>query len=988
MIDRRAIKDRQVIRRVEVYSRWALLALPFNQVAEEQLRMVEEPYWDESRKHVVKHREVRRIAQGLRLGLDLRGGVEMVYRIDIPEGMEQEALEAQDMAAVVRRRIDQAGLKRPRVQHMGEGRILIQIPGSGATDIGRMRDIIKRTGRLEFRIVVDKKKRPKLYEEARKKDQKGEPPREGYHWYNLTRENPKTGEIEKEKVLVSDRIGLTGEGIDRVNIGRDPQSGDYQVNLSFTDSDAFYNLTVENVGEQLGILLDDVRDRERNLVKKGRLHSAPVINEPIPGNAQISGRFTRKDAEDLKYVLQSGSLKWPLVLESERRVGPYQGLQAVEDGQRAIIIGFLAVIVFILLYYHKAGVIANVALLLNLLILLAVLKTKAITLTLPGIAGILLTIGMSIDANVLIFERIREEIKKMTDKPLLKCLRDGHSKALVTIVDANLTTLITALILHLFGTGPVKGFAITLSIGIVVSMFTAIVVTRLLFEALIQAGLVKTLGMAEFFKRPNIPFISMRKASVTVSAVLVVAGLVYFFAGPGRRLGIEFMSGTRAQVNLKSPVSADVVRDKVRRAGYEDIEVQEVWERREEPGLSFAIRIGFAPSASVARVEAAGADGREIVLETNSPMEPEMAKKRLARRGVTDVDIEEQSAEGGRAAYALRTTNPASAARLDEAAKSVYGDERVVDDLRVAFREEDGTSLLVDPPVQVVERPDPGAEDGTVTVRVSLAKPTTPELLRRTLAAAEADVTVVPPGPDELTDGKTRSFTVHVEEGRAAEIERVLRQARFEDGTRMAKEAFASVEKIYPSVARRLGFQAGVALFLAFLAIVAYVWFRFEFRFGLAAVVALVHDVSITLAALALTGRELSLTIIAALLTIIGYSLNDTIVVFDRIRENRSTVRKTPFPDIVNLSINQTLSRTVLTSLTTLLAVVALFVFGGTAIEDFAFTLLVGVIVGTYSSMFIASPVLLMMGEQGALRGPLSARSARIARPLEGVRGR
>ncbi len=986
LIQREAVERRQVVDRVETYNLWARLTMPFNRVSEQEIRTVSPPTWDETRQHVIKHRQVRRIVHGLRLGLDLEGGVEMTYRIEMPEHVEHDPVEAEDMVEVIRQRIDRAGLTRPRVQHVGERHILIQIPGYGDAEISRTREIIQRTGRLEFRIVADRAQRGELYEEAEQSDQRGEPPPEGWRWYTLTREDPETGEVSSERVLVSDEIGLTGERIESVAVTRDMQTGEFQVNLRFTDPDLFYHLTADNVGRQLGIILDDVRDEEGNLVQTGELHSAPVIQQAIHGQARITGRFTQAESENLKYILQSGSLRWPLVMESERRIGPYQGMASVAAGRQAIIIGFLVVVAFILLYYRKAGIVANTALLLNLLLLLAAMKTQGITLTLPGIAGILLTVGMSIDASVLIFERIREEIKKKTDKPLLKCVRDGHSKAMVTIIDADLTTLITALILNLFGTGPVRGFAITLSIGIVVSMFTALVVIRILFDALILSGVLKSLPMAEFVKDPKIPFISVRKVALTVSAVLVVAGMVFFFGGPGRRLGIEFMSGTRVEVNFREPTTADQVRSMVAAAGYRDIEVQEVWWRGEEPGRSFAIRLGFIPEVRIAQEDEIAGGGRRVVIETNNPMPPDVARQRLADEGAPEVEIEEQPAERDEVAYVLTTADPAVADRLTDAARLVYGEGRVMEDLASAFTV-DGRMLLVPPLVEDMDTPEEVAEEGKVYVRVNLARPVTPEFLTETLQDAEAELTVLRPEPDALVDGRADSFTVMVEAGQTGEITRVLQRARFDDDTPVAREAFAGLEKIFPAVAQRLGLQAGVALFLAVLGIVAYVWFRFEFRFGMAAVTALVHDVCLVLAALAITGRELSLTVIAAILTVIGYSLNDTIVVFDRIRENRGTVRKTPFPDIVNLSINQTLSRTLLTSVTTLLAVTSLFVFGGPAISDFAFTLLVGVFVGTYSSIFIASPVLLMMGEQGAVRGPLSTRSARIARPLQEVRG-
>jgi len=985
IIDRTAIESRTVLSR-EVEEPWAFYTLPFHPVVEREDEVIEET-WDPSRKNKIKHRRITRISKGLTLGLDLRGGIELVYKVVKPEDEETTPLKAQDIAEVIRRRIDAYGMREPRVQPMGDDRILIQIPGSDASDVARVRNVITRVGRLEFRLVADEANNKTTLEDARNRPKDDPPP--GWHWYTLSKENRKTGKMEPEDLLINDDIGLTGEAIERVGIGRDRETGKPTVTLTFKDREAFWKLTKANVDRRLAILLDDVRSKDgKTLFKTGRVHSAPSITKGIYGPGEIRGGFTLKSAEDLKYVLQSGSLKWPLEMESERSVGPYQGVKAIREGQQAIVIGFLAVVLFILVYYLKAGVVADFALLLNLLTLVAALSLRNATLTLPGIAGIMLTIGMSIDANVLIFERVREELKKMTDKPLLKCLRDGHRKALVTIVDANLTTLITAMILHLFGTGPVKGFATTLSYGIVISMFTAVVVTRIVFEALIKAGLVKKLRMFEMLKRPNIPFIAMRKAWLAASMVLVIAGLVYFFTGPGRRLGIEFSSGTRVEVNLKKKVeSAEFVREIINQAGYEDVEVQEIGRVAGAGASTFAIRIGYTPVARILSsgpVDAAAhpdlANGAEVVVETDRAVNPARMAGRLARVKSKNCVVEEVAGKEGLYTYAVRNPDRTveSADTLESNVRAVFGDERIKGDIRDQF--ETAGDLLAEEGIR--ELSEPGAPK--LEILVALTKPTSPDHLEKTLTPVHATVEAV----EALEDGKAATFKVAADGGSLPRIKQLIKEAKYEDDrTKMATlEPFASVQKIYPSVARELGVRAATALFLALLAIVAYIWFRFEFRFGLAAVAALVHDVAITLGALALFQYEISLTVIAALLTIIGYSLNDTIVVFDRIRENRRTVRKTPFPDIVNLSINQTLGRTILTSLTTLLAVLSLFLFGGAAIEAFAFTLLVGVIVGTYSSVFIASPVLLMTGEQGALRGPLSASSARIARPLEGLR--
>jgi len=979
--------QREVVRRVELKDTVAWLTMPFHNVSERQLEVIGEPELVEG-KFYVKHRLVERTVRGLTLGLDLRGGTELEYRIMAPEGDQEGALGARQVADIILRRIDAFGLTEPRVQPVGEDRILVQIPGFDASDVARVRNIITRTGRLEFRLVVNRAKYPKVYEEA---EDLGQAPK-GYHWYTI-REHVVRGEkVPAERLLVEDEIKLTGEGVEGVSLGRNDK-GEHVVNVRFVDRDAFWRVTRQNVGERLAICLDDIRDSSGNLVKPGTLHSAPVINEPILGSAQISGGFTQDSAEELRIVISSGSLRTPLTLEKEQYVGPYQGLQAIIQGQQAILVGFIAVVVFVIIYYMQMGAIAAFALFLNLLILVAALALRGATLTLPGIAGILLTVGMSIDANVLIFERIREELKKMADKPLLKSMRDGHSKALTTIIDANLTTLITAVILHEFGTGPVRGFATTLSYGIIISMFTAVVVTRVLFEALVKMGALKKLRMREILRDPNIGFVKYGKTWLTASIVVVVASLAAVFVMPGDRLGVEFRSGMKVEVNLDKSATVDEVRTRLQAAGFSEFEVQEVFRLAETVDTdvkTYAIRLSEMADVEVVkagRIE--GGDrpelvgGTEVIVRLPRNLDAAQLSGLLTERGVQDCEVTKGDTveQGGKTlhTYIVRSTDKARGAEgnITSAVESVMGSQLVMNDIREAFANPDGTSLLVPDGVQVHSQV---AEP--VDISVALAKGVTPEEMQRTLTASVPQAVAKPVGvADE--DGLVRSYRIS---GPVGSLDRIKAAMQSE---RMATlEPFGGIEKIAPSVARELGTKAAVAMALALLAIVAYIWFRFEFRFGVAAVAALVHDVAIALGVLAIAGREIDLKVIAALLTIIGYSLNDTIVIFDRIRENRRSVRKTVFPDIVNMSINQTLGRTILTSLTTFIAVFFLFLMGGPAINTFALTLLVGVVVGTYSSIFIASPILLMTGEQGAVRGPLSSVGGKTVRPLEGFRAK
>jgi SecD/SecF fusion protein len=438
--------------------------------------------------------------------------------------------------------------------------------------------------------------------------------------------------------------------------------------------------------------------------------------------------------------------------------------------------GGAVVLAFMAIYYLLAGLIADLALVLNLLIITGFLSYFGATLTLPGIAGLLLTIGMAVDANVLIFERIREESK--LGKALRAAVHAGYDKAFWTILDANLTTLITALILFQFGTGPVRGFATTLSVGIVASMFTALVVTRLALDLItINRPELKRLPMLQFFSQPDIPFIKMRKVAYVLSIGAILAGLTVFAQRGIDNYGIDFTGGTLQQLEFNEPISTQRIRGALTGLGLGEASIQQF-----------------------------GSD-KEVIIRSYS-----------------------ENSEG-----------------IISALENTFG-------------------------------------EGTF---------------------------------------------------------RIMR-----------------VETVGPAVGADLRKAAYKALLYALIGICLYISLRFEFRFAITAIIALAHDIAFSLGMIAITGREITLPVIAALLTIVGYSINDTIVLFDRIREDRKFMRKTSQADIINLSINQTLSRTVLTSLTTLLVVLALFIFGGKVINDFSFVLLIGILVGTYSSIFIASPLL------------------------------
>lgn len=690
------------------------------------------------------------------LGLDLQGGMHLVLLVDTSELDPEEAKDAPDRALeIIRNRIDQFGVLEPSIQRQGTDRIVIQLPG--VTDRERAIKLVKTSAHLEFRLVSDD---PELIKEAIS----------GEIVPGHELKTMKTRDDKVERFLIEKKVSLTGDTLVDATTEFSQQTFNQpyvSIELNAEGGATFSELTGENVGRRLAIVLD------------GTVYSAPVIQEKIPsGRAQITGNFSAQESNDLAIVLRAGALPAPVKIIEERTVGPTLGKDSIEKGIKAILMGGLAVLLFMALYYLFAGLIADFALVLNMILITGALSYFHATLTLPGIAGLVLTIGMSVDANVLIFERIREESK--LGKSIRAAVQSGFQRAFLTILDANLTTLITALILFQFGTGPVRGFATVLSIGIISSMFTAIVVTRLILDTLTtKEGLkLKKLTMFQFVKNPRFNFIGVRKFAYALSVILIVIGMFAFAKRQEANYGIDFTGGVLQQYKFEKEVALDEIRAVLGESDERDVPIQQF------------------------------SDKREVLIRTQEDNSEEIMSQ----------------------------------------FKSSFADN--------AF-----------------------------------------EIMR--------------------------------------------------------------IEKVGPSIGRDLRGKAMKAVIFAMIGICLYVSFRFEFRFAIAAIVAILHDVAICLGAVALTGRELSIPVVAALLTIVGYSINDTIVVFDRIREDRKLMRKASYKEIINTSINQTFSRTLLTSLTTLAVILALYLLGGEVINDFAFVMLVGVISGTYSSIFIASPILI-----------------------------
>jgi SecD/SecF fusion protein len=732
----------------------------------------------------ILNRLQREGAGKMRLGLDLQGGTSFLVAMQtnaliadtnnlVAEFKKERALS--QAVEVLRRRVDKFGVAEPIIQPAGNDRILIQLPGLAEEDKQRAMANVQKAAFLEFRLV---------HPNSREQLDSGmiEP---GYEILKEERRQS-DGSTRLEPYVVKRKAerGLTGSYVTRAMADRDPMTGAAMIRFEMNNKGAelFGQITEQNIGRQLAIVLDGV------------LYSAPVIQGAIlGGSGQITGDFTIQQAQELAAVLEN-PLEAPVKIIESREIAPSLGKDTIRSGIKAAIIGVAAVSVFMLCYYMLAGFIANIALMCNIVILFGVMCYIRTTFTLPGIAGIVLTVGMAVDANVLIYERIREELGK--GKSLRGAIAAGYDRAFSTIFDSHVTTLISSVILIFMGTGPVKGFGVALTIGVAASLFTALVVTRLIFEFLLDRNLLTArLPMLHLIRNTKINF--MRWAVVAFAVSWTVIGV-------GNLNGVyRFVRGDVQHAQGVKPIMGpDFVGGD-----------QQIYE--------------FAASQKI------GEDQLRATIMKLGVGEPSLGYQRDSGTGATTLRVITEFNSGDKVESALKAAFP---------------------------------------------------------------------------------------------------------------------QAQFNS---------IALDRVGPTVGKEITRTALLAALLAMFGILIYVAFRYEFSFAVGAVVAIIHDILMTLGIFFLSGREFSAPIVAAVLTIIGFSINDTIVIFDRIREDLKLGVRGTFQEVMNQALNQTLSRTLITSGTVFLSTMALYLFGGGAVNDFAFTFLVGILTGTYSSIYIASALVL-----------------------------
>jgi len=729
-----------------------------------------------------------------------------------------------------------------------------------------------------------------------------------------------TRESERGKEITGDYLTSTREGTD--------EKGRRAVHFSFNADGAnlFYDLTNKN--KPSGQFL-----RELAVVLDGQVRSAPVLQSAISSNGQISGDFTQKAIEDLVRILRAGAL--PATLKpnpvSENTMGPTLGEDTINRGTWSVGLAFAAVLIFMLIYYRFAGIVACIALMANLLLTVAFMVLVSATFTLPGLAGLVLMIGMAVDANVLIYERLREERERGASLAL--AVRNGYDRAFPTIIDTHLTSIFTAIVLYVVGNDQLKGFGISLTVGLIISLFTSLVMTRTIFDIWLARNWLHNLHFMQLFKRPNINFMRIRHQmfALTVGFTILGAALFIYHLGNGG-LNIDFVGGTAYAGLLKQPEDLQTLREKLEAKLTPD-DVKKL--NAEAEPLGFKID-GDLPDESI-----------EQVFVSNSNL----------------------SAGDKSSLFTVRTSEKNAPKvqlivnyKLGDLLKRILSKEPQI--AEVKGRASEAT-------MEFVKTTDKGEEPDYASV----AQVT--RLLNAQFAPLDVRKFSVK-GEGEAQEGRFSKIAVKLDDAiPAADLQGVMDKVRTAFQNTPQPERLENFDRQLASDTQQ---KALYAILASWIAILMYLWFRFgSWTFGAATVLCLIHDLFFTLGAIALChyvyrylptvayylGLEdfkIDLPAIAALLTLVGYSVSDTIVVFDRIREVRG---KNPLLTytMINDSVNQTLSRTILSSVTVFLVVFVLYVFGGEGVHLFSFVMVVGVVVGTYSSIYIASPLLIIFGE-------------------------
>ena len=778
---------------------------------------------------------------------------------------------------------------------------------------------------------------------------------------------------------------------------------DLRPTVHFTFNEAggilFGELTRKNVSEGSGPENTQKR-RHLAIVLDGMVMSAPTINSQIRTQGQISGNFTQKEVDSLVNILRAGRLPATLKPQpvSESTIAATLGEDTIVAGVQAIMLAFAAVLAFMCAYYRFAGVVASIALLANLLLTIGFMVAVQATFTLSGLAGVVLTLGMAVDANVLIYERLREERERGAS--LLQAIRNGYDRALPTIIDTHLSSIFTAIVLYVVGNDNLKGFAISMTVGLVISLFTSLYMTRVMFDYCQGKGWLTNLTMMRLFGKPNLDFMSIRNLMFTITIVVSIAGAALFIGRLPNDLNIDFVGGTAYGGKLTKGLTVKMLREQVDEKRQKTI-LAGVVVTEEEPGRKYTLTYPHGDKSQLTVMLSNSPDGktpeeRIAAMKKRASYLPDPGVE-LLYNATEDPEVQKELLENKSRNFVIRTTEkePELVQTILDQLLRLEIDGKIQPLLSKASI---NFSRLLAEDGKTVAKSDTllsfyDFEDGTkklelrtlVTASPSFVKTLFNRELRRAFGITDDKETlpfvleVTPEGSSD-SDGKFKAMRV----GFGSSALSVEYATKIEEALQHTQEAFSRrplpdrLENFDSALANETRYRAMWAVLASWAAILVYLWFRFgNWTFGIAAVLCLIHDLCFTLGAIAvchylhgtfigdlfrLDDFKLDLPSVAALLTLVGYSVNDTIVVFDRIREVRGKNPDLTFK-MLNDSVNQTLSRTVLASLTVWLVVVVLYWFGGPGVHLFAFVMVVGVIVGTYSSIYIAAPLLVIFGE-------------------------
>jgi len=955
-----------------------------------------------------------------KLGVDLKGGYIMIWQIDDRSqqgdfqlggtgNLRDDTSTRGALIEKLKRRLNPDGLKEISIRPYGLNEIEIIVPETDKAEIDKLKRQLQEQGVLQFLIVAERGTDARLFEVAREqltdpvkrrlRDVKGAGPEESGRWVKVGREdktrqgvrplrishgwseylvrNASTGELMESRQIPNGEVAaakyLEQAKIDDVEVlmkvderypvsGKDLQDGGVSSGL---DENGFpsvhFNFKAESAGN-MGGLTSTHLNRQLAIVLDDALLSAANIKDQITDRGRITGRFSQEEVDFVIRILKAGSLPAKLKEQPvyEDPSDPTLGAENIRQGAIAIAVSLALVFLFCLLYYRSAGVVACFALVLNILLTMGVMILFGATLTMPGLAGLVLTVGMAVDANVLIFERMREELEKGAS--LRMGIRNGYDRAMSTIIDSNLTTLLTAVILYVIGTDQLVGFAVTLTLGIIISMFTAIFCTRVIFEVWERTGFVRSLSFMKLLTKTNFDFVRYMGICVAASCILIAIGLAAAFYRGGGIFDIDLRGGSSIQFVLNQRMTAEEVRTYLDKA-FED----QTYE-------------GSRVDYTLKPVGATGPDGKHNTFRVDTifpdtQIVQDLLEQHLQVDGTSllkrhRVTFEPPVAAGDQGAGILRDESAFFTALKQET------------DGEAAKEESEGAAAAK----STQSKPEPSdAATPMVTTTVkfedsaAMEVPIDRDALRTRIENAARDLNIESLNisidhPDWNRDPAAQLSEWNVSLSTTTEEARQILE-------RM--QADLNTEPVWPASKKIGGQIAGdfvkiaiVALLVSLVGIVSYIWFRFQnVTWGFAAVLALVHDVLFMLAGIAvsyflvqaipdgflgLTEFKIDLTVIAAFLTLIGFSINDTIVIFDRMREIKGKLPNIN-RQIVNDSINQTLSRSVLTFLTVFIVVIVLYAWGGPGIHAFAYAMLIGTFVGMYSTVFIASPFLLWM---------------------------